>query len=421
MRAGKIFGAGLFALTLAITANAQQQSRYAGGLLHFAGADDLRDADYGGGWNLLLGYPIGEEGDTSLELNAFGTIFNHETDRFRDYHYGLGVDARFMLGTDVSRGFFLIGGGGATLEEVRQVRNTYGYVNLGLGYLLPLTPQLKLRAEARSYGIFNEDISSQRDLIADARGGLGFEYSFGAPAPQPAPAPEPTPEPAPQPPPAPPAFIPPPDADGDGIIDAQDRCPGTPPGLIVDQVGCPLPVTALDNDGDGVVDLYDQCPGTPIGVSVDTRGCPLPQDADSDGVPNALDKCPGTPAGLRVGADGCVIQQVAAFDSITFETGSGRLTAQAKQILDGIARGLAGQPTMTVEIGGHTDSIGDQAANLALSKERAASVKTYLIGKRINPRRLTTEGYGEFKPVADNNTEAGRAKNRRVEFRVISK
>ena len=89
------------------------------------------------------------------------------------------------------------------------------------------------------------------------------------------------------------------DSDGDGIVDAYDLCPGTPPGTWVDPCGCPIP----DTDGDGVFDPCDDCPGTPPATQVNDRGCP---DADGDGVQDADDLCPGTPPGTPVNPQGCI-------------------------------------------------------------------------------------------------------------------
>ena len=88
------------------------------------------------------------------------------------------------------------------------------------------------------------------------------------------------------------------DSDGDGVPDSRDMCPNTPPGVLIDENGCPI-----DMDGDGVPDYLDKCPKTPLGVKVDKDGCPL--DSDKDGVPDYLDKCPNTPAGIPVDNTGC--------------------------------------------------------------------------------------------------------------------
>jgi outer membrane protein OmpA-like peptidoglycan-associated protein len=90
------------------------------------------------------------------------------------------------------------------------------------------------------------------------------------------------------------------DADGDGVVDAQDKCPNTPAGAKVDAKGC-----ELDSDGDGVVDRLDRCPNTPAGRKVNAQGCELDKDSDGDGVMDSQDKCPDTPAGAKVNAQGC--------------------------------------------------------------------------------------------------------------------
>jgi outer membrane protein OmpA-like peptidoglycan-associated protein len=80
---------------------------------------------------------------------------------------------------------------------------------------------------------------------------------------------------------------------------------------------------------------------------------------------------------------------------------------------------LKGNPEKKIEIGGHTDNVGSDEANLTLSNNRAQSVVDYLIKKGIATTRLTAKGYGETLPIATNDTDAGRAKNRRTEFKVI--
>lgn len=104
---------------------------------------------------------------------------------------------------------------------------------------------------------------------------------------------------------------------------------------------------------------------------------------------------------------------------IEFESGSSILTASGRQILDEMALALHKVGGKKVKVIGHTDSSGDAAKNLILSQERAASVKSYLIGKNISSDNLSTEGMGANKPVADNTTLEGRKKNRRIEFEVL--
>ncbi|HEY7161368.1 MAG TPA: OmpA family protein, partial [Acidobacteriota bacterium] len=106
--------------------------------------------------------------------------------------------------------------------------------------------------------------------------------------------------------------------------------------------------------------------------------------------------------------------------NIFFETNKFQLDPKSQAELDKIVQLLNDNPTLKIEIGGHTDNVGKPADNLSLSNNRARSVVSYLIGKGIASPRLVAKGYGETKPVADNTTDEGKAKNRRTELKVIS-
>jgi OmpA-OmpF porin, OOP family len=181
------------------------------------------------------------------------------------------------------------------------------------------------------------------------------------------------------------------DSDGDGVIDARDKCPNTPRGVKVDSVGCPL-----DSDRDGVPDYKDRCPGTPRGVTVDANGCPLPSKS------------------AEVTAEGTWI-----YKDIQFEVNKADLRQSSFPVLDEIVGVLKAQPKLNVEIQGHTDSTGAHDYNVGLSQRRANSVKAYLVSKGIDSSRMTTKGYGPDRPIASNKTKAGRARNRRVELKPI--
>ncbi|PFH27354.1 MULTISPECIES: OmpA family protein [Burkholderia] len=123
--------------------------------------------------------------------------------------------------------------------------------------------------------------------------------------------------------------------------------------------------------------------------------------------------------GLRVSAsEQGLLDQTLANRTIEFETGSATLTPQGKQILDQMAAALSKMPNRTVDIIGHTDNSGNRTSNIALSQARADSVKGYLITKNIQPQQMTTTGVGPDQPIAPNDTADGRARNRRIEFRV---
>lgn len=103
---------------------------------------------------------------------------------------------------------------------------------------------------------------------------------------------------------------------------------------------------------------------------------------------------------------------------VTFETGSDRLKSESQASLNEAVDVLKENPSVKVEIQGHTDNVGNADANMTLSQKRADAVKAYLVDKGIAANRLETKGYGANKPVSDNNTDAGRADNRRIEFKV---
>lgn len=183
--------------------------------------------------------------------------------------------------------------------------------------------------------------------------------------------------------------------------------------------------SVIDSDGDGVPDDRDLCPGTPPGVAVDERGCPL--DSDGDGVPDYLDKCPNTPRGVVVDKDGCPV--VAAdggpnrtFEPVTFAFDRSELNDYARGILDAASQvivQLSGEHAgLKVQIDGHTDAVGSPGYNVGLSERRANAVKQYLVRKGVDARRIETQAFGLTKPVASNETEEGRAKNRRAEVRT---
>jgi len=148
---------------------------------------------------------------------------------------------------------------------------------------------------------------------------------------------------------------------------------------------------------------------------------PPPADTDADGVPDDVDRCPNTPPSFKVDIEGCMVQQKVILQSVNFETASDRLTGSSRATLDQVAAALRGQPDLKIEIDGHTDGQGAAQANQLLSVRRANAVRAYLIAKGVAASRLDTRGFGETRPIADNATEAGRARNRRVEFVVIGR
>jgi OmpA-OmpF porin, OOP family len=198
-----------------------------------------------------------------------------------------------------------------------------------------------------------------------------------------------------------------PDTDKDGIEDSQDKCP-TVAGLAKYQ-GCPIP----DTDNDGINDEEDSC-ATVAGLAK-YHGCPIP-DTDNDGVNDEEDKCPTIPGVAE--NNGCPLIKFNA-SNVQFATGTATLTKGAKTELNKVVPIMNTQyPDIKVTIEGHTDNTGKAETNQKLSESRAAAVKKYLVSKGISADRLTTVGYGAEQPIEDNKTAAGKAKNRRVAFKL---
>ncbi|MFT4831242.1 MAG: OOP family OmpA-OmpF porin [Psychroserpens sp.] len=204
-----------------------------------------------------------------------------------------------------------------------------------------------------------------------------------------------------------------PDADGDGVADKDDACP--------EVAGLPALAGCPDADGDGIADKDDACPSE--AGPADNKGCPWP-DTDGDGVLDKDDACPEV-AGT-VANKGCpeVTAEVQKklndyARTILFDTGKSSIKVESTAVMVDIILILKEYPTSKFTVEGHTDSVGSASLNQKLSESRANSVRDFLVKEGIGADRLTAIGYGEDKPMATNNTKAGRAQNRRVEINLI--
>jgi outer membrane protein OmpA-like peptidoglycan-associated protein len=214
-----------------------------------------------------------------------------------------------------------------------------------------------------------------------------------------------------------------PDNDNDGILDTADKCPNEAGPMT--NFGCPV----LDHDGDGIPDDKDKCPNEPEDKDgfQDDDGCP-DLDNDNDGVPDDRDECPNVPGPAE--NKGCPRQysmvtvtkdKIEIKKQIKFATGSAKIVgAESEKILDEVAQAMNDNAQIKkIRVEGHTDSVGDDAMNLKLSQNRANSVMSALIKRKVDPARMEAVGFGETRPIASNATAAGKAENRRTEFNIV--
>lgn len=309
-------------------------------------------------------------------------------------HLTIGADLQFVIARQSRFSPYLFAGlAQINTKEGGNENNDFAW-STGLGARIDLSANnpasLQMEYRYRNDNAMGVDLSDQ--IMS-----FGLHYPFGRKA---APAPAPAPVDG--------------DSDGDGVKDSMDQCPDTPAGVSVDSRGC-----ALDSDGDGVADYMDECPNTVRGAAVDEKGCEL--DSDGDGVVDRLDECPGTRAGAQVDIKGCEIKEEIRLPGVNFETNSDRLLPGSESVLNDAAATLNRNPTIMVEVAGHTDSDGTAEYNEGLSARRAATVRDYLVGRGVSADRMTTRGYGESQPIADNTTREGKAQNRRVVLNVTAR
>ncbi len=214
------------------------------------------------------------------------------------------------------------------------------------------------------------------------------------------------------------------DRDADGVVDLEDGCPEVAgdPAAAAPKRGCPA-----DQDGDGIADGDDRCPTAAGASNPDPAKHGCPKDTDGDGIADGQDACVqekgpatqdpktnGCPTAARVLGPQIVIQE-----QILFETGSDRILEQSVHVLQSVADVMLGHPDIArIAVDGHTDNVGVDGKNLQLSQRRSLAIVRWLVDHGIDARRLETRAFGARRPIADNKTPEGRAKNRRVEFLI---
>lgn len=358
----KLLVAAFIAGTAQLSFAADNNAPYMGLMGTYQFPDQARGDEKGFGGTALFGFPVNSY--FAPEINLYGLTSDRKGTTNNDRQWGGGVNfAIYPFSRDHAIAPFLLIGGGAEREDRAANNRTNGTANAGGGFLINLNQArtAAIRVEGGRYAIFDDNVVAGRNHIFDTRVSLGVQFALGR------------------------TNVTPP--------------PPPPPAPVVEK---PAPVV--------VAPPPPPPPPAPI----------VPKDSDNDGVLDSVDQCPNTPAGMKVDANGCAIKAAKiVLHDITFASDKAVLTSEAKASLDNIVAGLKGQPSMNLQIDGHTDSTGADAHNLKLSKERAASAKKYLVENGIDASRLQSEGYGESKPIASNKTKAGRAENRRVEFKVL--
>ena len=228
------------------------------------------------------------------------------------------------------------------------------------------------------------------------------------------------------------------DNDADGLLDTVDRCPLQPEDEdgFQDGDGCADP----DNDKDGILDVSDRCPNEPESNNgyQDEDGCPdtVPVlDTDGDGYNDDVDRCPYDAEDFDgvEDEDGCPDKEVVIekrvvieknfikiTEKIYFEFGKADIQERSFSLVDEIAEIVLENPQLKkIRIEGHTDDVGSDVANLRLSQARADSVVRAISDRGVKSNRLDAVGFGEMRPIDANETDDGRAANRRVEFIIV--
>ena len=202
------------------------------------------------------------------------------------------------------------------------------------------------------------------------------------------------------------------DDDKDGVVNSKDKCPNTPSGKVVDFQGCFIDG---DDDKDGVLNSIDACPTTPAGKTVNVQGCFVDSDDDKDGVLNASDECPNTPLGKLVYNDGC---PESLNLNVNFSNDSAEIDPNSFGRIKSYAKFLREHASYSTDIIGYTSNTGSNEHNLQLSQKRAIAVQQIIINEGVPAVKVRAEGRGSANPITSNDTEEGRAINRRIEAEI---
>lgn len=344
-----------------ITAQSQEGRLYINPAIGYQDFDSERDLDGEMSWSLGGEYRFGDNWATELRYFSTNPDFdkgNDDADVDQFYLDGLYY---FAPQTQTLQPFALLGLGRAEFDGGQSSKKeTQGALGGGVRYLF--NDNWSLRADARAIRGFD---NSTWDSMLN----IGISYAFGSASP------------------------------------------------------APVAVVDGDSDRDGVADSRDNCPNTVAGAQVDANGCEL--DDDGDGVVNRLDRCLNTPKGYEVNEEGCMLvrSEEVSFDlSLRFAYDSAAVENYDEEQVQRVVTFMKDHPAATTVIEGHTDANGSDAYNMKLSQRRATAVEALLVEQNgVDASRISSVGYGEARPIADNETDQGREANRRVVAKVRAK
>jgi OOP family OmpA-OmpF porin len=328
-----------------------------------------QEAKTGYGLNLILGKPVSDSFNVEGRLFVQNAGVKGSDDKVA--FVGAGVDLMLIKRNDGIQPFATLGAGGIS-TDIRHNGNPESedikpFAALGLGAMLPINSKLQVRADVRYRVTFDDEFVAGEDRFDEVEVGLGLNIPFG-----------------------------------------QSQQVAAAP--------APVVVSIADTDNDGVEDGKDSCPNTAAGLAVDDTGCE--RDTDNDGIYDRFDQCPGTATNKPVDGNGCVVETIIRLDGVQFMLNSSVLKTETVAALNKAVVTLRENPSVAVEVAGHSDSTGDAKYNLWLSQRRAETVRTFLMNGGIDGERITAVGYGETQPEFDNSTLKGRIANRRVELRT---
>ncbi len=352
---------------------------YIGSAFGYEISDNDRNAKNGYGVQVTFGVPL-SYAHGAIELTYWDVRRDRALDGALDLQTSLMVNYVQDFGSYwFMKPYALVGIGGLQ-EDVLGAKSTHAAFDAGVGTLFALPwRNLAVRTEARALGQDNNRSSApgNEDFVMDYRVLVGLQMPLMMAA-------------------------------------APAAVPATPKAA-----GCDVKVVGADgrsdcgsdSDHDGVPDGIDQCPGTPPGVTVNEVGCPAVAGADA-----VKTELPApTAIAPKVAEDGIR----GKLNYVTFSDNKFTIDGESKDRLDQVVALLANDPDSRVEIEGRTDNRGSEAYNIVLGSKRAEAVRQYLLGKGVNPARLSAISLGEFHPISSNKTAAGRKENRSVRFHIV--